>query len=400
MPYQGPETTGYDQRAGAGLAEQVNHDRANCTRVRDSDGGESAAGTSLVGYSFDEGKLKRHNHIAYFSSTTQHAKINCNNFWHASRGHLVPAFALLRQAGMLHPTTVLLFESDCSKLLRDTYAVFFDEPPHFGVPLSKCPSNAARFTFDTRALEQPPGLLDCAAFDDARVHAGIRHLHQAAMLRLGLPARSSLLNLLVNFRSWGRDFTNKAAVLQALGAAANANDGTAFRAIDTGKHKITEQVRAFASADIGVLFHGAGISHVLWMRPDSLLIEVQPSNAWHCAGAFQQLPMTYVVSTTVNASRPGTCTPGRHPLNVTVTPTLCSQKCPMFDVAPGHVTSTDLWHDTRSRSRAVNVSALSGFVHGTLKYWYSSVGQVRLGDAPAVQQLPVACSGYARHLIA
>lgn len=369
-----------------------------------------AASVAMEAYAFSNATLQRHDRTACFSGTTQHARTGCGNFWHSMRGNLVPTIMMLRKRDMLHPSVRLIFESQCSKMVTAMYSVLFDAPPQFGVPLRNCPARAARFEFDSRALEEPKGMLDCAGFA-ARAASGrsVRRLHRVASYRLGLPLRSreEPLKLLYSARVKGRRLTNRELLEQALGAIASAYGATS-KTVVAEQLPASEQMRAFASADIALAFHGATISHVLWMPPDSVFVEIQPSDVWHCAGAFQLLPLTYVIATSPRASTPGTCVPGRRRQSGgEVTPAVCAQKCTMFDVASTASGHGDVWRNLRNDARAADVNALDKFVRGILEHHrMSSLMRVAvarplgLANAPVVLALRRACAGYARHLVA
>ena len=77
-----------------------------------------------------------------------------------------------------------------------------------------------------------------------------------------------------------RHIINEAGLLESLELAIRRIPGVEMHvALDFDSSPFEEQVRQSASADILIGPHGAGLTHVLFMRPHSVLIELLP-HAW------------------------------------------------------------------------------------------------------------------------
>jgi hypothetical protein len=332
----------------------------------------------------------------------------CGNFWHEVHGSFLPAFLKLYALGLLCPSTQVRFSIRCSKFLRPLLGLFVNTSSPLGSICGE-PAGDITLAFDTAPVEYygrkfyadtgiDGGLFKCLPFSFNN-SVDVRHVHVAAAQQLGVPPRTARpLTLLLNFRGseqHKRRIRNQEAVSGTLMHVAHEY-GSRFVVINSGTMTLTEQVRAFASADVIVMYHGSANIWAFWMPSDAVFVEIQPGSSWHCANAYNELQLIYILATADGlTTQPGSC-----PSDL-VKRYRCGQPggtCPGFELERQPPLRNHRWQYHRENSRNVSVLRLSQLTHAILQS-YQNVREHpdRLSVSPALAQMTSsACLGKAR----
>ena len=331
----------------------------------------------------------------------------------------MPLFLKLHAAGLLCPGARLRFETRCRIFLQPLITIFFDTPPLFGEScstsrLSSRPSKSQEIILSLHSaqplelwgkkLKQNTGidgglLTSCTAFAWGDTLA-VRHIHIAAAARLSITQRAARrIQLLLNLRAAEQDrrkLLNPVEVTSALNTTAREHEAN-FEIIVSGTLPVAEQVRFFASADIAVMYHGSANVHAFWMPADSVFVEIQPGDSWHCANAYQRLPLVYILALAAVST---TSSPGSCPKDLVKTHKcgLPGGACPAYELEHTPLLTNHRWGYHRGRSRAVHVPRLVELVSAILQS-YRSIPETpaRLEVASTLSKLTSpACLGYAR----
>ena len=285
------------------------------------------------GYHFTKPRDALHRPVC-FDGITRLAAIACNTFWHVLHGHVAFVWAALHAEGLLHPEVRLRFVSNCSAgMSARIYSALFIHTPEYGVARCDPSTHIIRLPWNDFFPASPGlreirpynrsittklhwwygGLLNnCSLIDNDRITGSLLFsLHTAAAGRMQvLPraARGNVLRVLFNQRSSGRALSNPAHVLREITTFAHERH-LSFQHIDSGEMTAAAQLAAFAGADIVVQYHGSANALSLFMPPDSIHVELQPGDGWHCGNAYTPLGFLYILSTTRSAGHAGSCTP-------------------------------------------------------------------------------------------
>lgn len=232
---------------------------------------------------------------------TQWAGWSCNNFAHALRGTVAPAYTLLKKKGLLHPCMSLRIETKCGDThVKNLVAMVFESRVTVA---QHCSTTDLILNLDTK-----PYLIRGASTtprDSKCENMPGKHsisMHAAFMFNHGLdggvvPRSDRALNILFNVRSRSsRDITNWDDLADSVRGAV-AEFGVNVEKTDVGKLSMVEQAKLVAKTDFLIMHHGAANNHRYWLAPDSVLIETQPPDSWFCGHSFGHDDVNYILST-------------------------------------------------------------------------------------------------------
>mmetsp|Transcript_22635 Transcript_22635/g.37396 ORF Transcript_22635/g.37396 Transcript_22635/m.37396 type:complete len:382 (-) Transcript_22635:8-1153(-) len=337
----------------------------------------------------------------------------CGNFWHETHGYFLPVFLQLYARSLLCPRTQVRFAAPCGEIFPSMLSAYVNTSHRVE---RSCAASDIVLRYDETPVEYwgrdlkrkvriDGGLLKCDLFTFNRT-LNLRQIHVFTAWRLGLPPRSARpLSLLLNLRGSEqrrRSMLNPNQVSSALHDLAHEYD-THFVSITSGAMKMIEQLRAFGSADVYVSYHGSANVAAFWLPADSVVVEIQPGDSWHCANAYFELQLIYILATTRRlASLPGSCPPE---LVAKFRCGLPAGTCPAYELTrrpyPGSplTLQNHRWGFHHTSSRNVSIPGLSKLTRAILEsYRRIREHPDRLSVSPALARMTAAaCMGKARN---
>lgn len=167
---------------------------------------------------------------------------------------VLPRYFLLEQAGLIEDPDVYLVPQIRHEFQRTTLGIL-------GIPLDKC-----------LEISQPI----VVEADEIAVSAGHRNygriepwLPQFLRTKLMESTPTAGKRLYVN----RRDTRKRNVMNESLLEAALASRG--FESVTMADYPFTEKVRLFASADVIVAPHGAGLANIAFCAPDTVIVEIK-----------------------------------------------------------------------------------------------------------------------------